>query len=212
MGGYWLSFARDGRDQIVVPGWSMTDAILWQPRFGHSSRGEMDVLGMAFDPLIQADRRWIHKSHYLVDTNFDAWMQHLPLSQVHPRWQDSYVTKVTTKVSRDVVNGALKLTFRLTGSDRPRELTELKLRKNLAETLDVSAPAGFVVQPYQYAWSSNRYIRWVSKIPLPRDRDVLVIIPAKKSNEGSGYIDFKYHYADRSEDWYSLGRINLPQN
>ena len=58
LGGYWTVPERDGRDKYSF-GLSITDAILWQPRFGHESLGHWDYAGAVFVPLIRLDRRFI---------------------------------------------------------------------------------------------------------------------------------------------------------
>ncbi len=93
LGGYWLELARDGKDRFApeLGGLSLTDALMWQPRFGHCSLGNADSLGIAFVPLIQIDQPLFHPTHYLSDTNFDVWFQGLPPSKVHPRFRQDFM-------------------------------------------------------------------------------------------------------------------------
>jgi hypothetical protein len=187
----------------------MTVAIMWQPRFGHYSLGQVDNLGLAFAPLIQLDQSWIHHTHYLIDDGFDEWIKNLPLSQVHPRWRDDYVTHVSATARRDEAGRRVQLTFRLTGSDRPRVLTEIRIDRPLAEALGVSPPHDFTEKPYDDAWFNKRTIRWVGQIALPRDKDVQIVLPVMNPNAGKGRISYVYCYGDNSEDWSDINGIKL---
>jgi hypothetical protein len=93
LGGYWLEFARDGKDRFApeLGGMSLTDAIMWQPRFGHCSLGRADSLGITFSLLIQIDQACLHRTHYLSDTNFDVWFSGLPPSKVHPHFRADFI-------------------------------------------------------------------------------------------------------------------------
>jgi len=93
LGGYWMEFVRDGKDRFApeLGGFSMTDAVMWQPRFGHCSLGSVDSVGIAFVIFIQIDQACFHRTHYLSDTNFDAWLQGLPASEVHPRFRQQFL-------------------------------------------------------------------------------------------------------------------------
>jgi hypothetical protein len=92
LGGYWLIPARDGRDHFLpeLGGLSITDAIIWQPRFGHCELGHTDRAGLFFLPLFQIDQKWFHATHYLVDENYEKWIQGLPRSKVHPRFREVF--------------------------------------------------------------------------------------------------------------------------
>jgi hypothetical protein len=93
LGGYWLELTRDGKDRFAPErgGLSLTDALMWQPRFGHCSLGYADSLGIAFVPLIQIDQAWFHPTHYLSDTNFDVWLHGLSPAKVHPRFRQDFI-------------------------------------------------------------------------------------------------------------------------
>ena len=92
VGGYWLIPDRDGhvRFKQEFGGLSMTVAIMWQPRFGHSALGQLDFLGAFFGPLIAVDRAWIHPTHHLTDDDFDGWLRALPASKVHPKFREEF--------------------------------------------------------------------------------------------------------------------------
>jgi hypothetical protein len=83
LGGYWSKPDRDGRHRWSSGGY-MTDAFLWQPRFGYCAPGRSDWLGRIYKPLIQIDRALIHRTHYLVDAGFWEWMTTSPVSVWHP--------------------------------------------------------------------------------------------------------------------------------
>jgi hypothetical protein len=91
-GGYWLQLSRDGKDRFAPEfgGLSLTDAIMWQPRFGHYSLGSVDRLGFVFIIPIQIDQACFHKTHYLSDTNYKAWADQLHRSKVHPTFRDEF--------------------------------------------------------------------------------------------------------------------------
>ena len=93
LGGYWMEFERDGKDRFApeLGGLSLTDAVMWQPRFGHCSLGNIDSMGIAFVPLIQIDQAWFHRTHYLSDTNFEVWVQGLAVSEMHPRFRREFI-------------------------------------------------------------------------------------------------------------------------
>jgi hypothetical protein len=141
-GGYWLIPERDGRDKYSF-GLSITDAILWQPRFGHEALGDLDLSGAFYTPLIRLDREFIHPTMYLSDETFEK-ISNLKISQVHPHWRDEFLTKITATTIEDETNKVLRCTFNYTGSDYPREIVEIKMKRALADSLVVSAPNGFV--------------------------------------------------------------------
>ena len=92
-GGYWMIPGRDGqvRYKQEFGGLSMTVAIMWQPRFGHSALGHLDFFGTFFGPLVALDRAWIHPTHNLTDDDFDSWLRALPTSKVHPKFREEFV-------------------------------------------------------------------------------------------------------------------------
>ena len=89
-GGYWMHFQRDGEHRFFW-GLSMRDAILWQPRYGHQSVGDDDFLGILFSPLMELDRKYIHRTHYRDDADFDDWVNHVARSQVHPECREKFL-------------------------------------------------------------------------------------------------------------------------
>lgn len=192
-GGYWLIPEMDGRDHLFSWGWALHNAFLWQPRFGHEARGDLDISGAIYAPLIYADRQWIHKTIYLSDSNGFDTMKHLSLSQVHPEFRDDYVTKITGMGLRDEKNLKIHCALRLTGSGNPRSITEIRLARNVAETLEISPPEGFVEKPFNthQSYLQQNYIRWVGKIPLVRDHDVMLDFPSKHPVAGSGTMRFQ---------------------
>src|SRR5262249_48680688 len=79
MGGYWLEPARDGQHRFrsELGGLSIADAIMWQPRFGRCFPGHIDRMGLLFAAPIQIDQWYFHKTHYLLDSNYVAWLEQL---------------------------------------------------------------------------------------------------------------------------------------
>src|SRR5712691_4331249 len=63
---------------------------MWQPRFGHCCLGRFDCAGVFFVPLIQIDQRYFHKTHYLSDPTYKAWIDRLSRSKVHPAFRDEF--------------------------------------------------------------------------------------------------------------------------
>jgi hypothetical protein len=112
LGGYWLAPARDGRDRFAPEfgGLSITDAIMWQPRFGRCSLGDLDRPGVLFVPLIQIDQRHFHKTHYITDPDYDAWIRGLPRSKVHPVFRQEFDDFVRTNKPH-ALNGGIALQF-----------------------------------------------------------------------------------------------------
>jgi hypothetical protein len=213
MGGYWLVPGRDGRVRFKPEfgGLSMTVAIMWQPRLGHNSLGESDFLGTLSEPLILLDRAWFRKTHYLTDNDFDSWIEHLPVSKVHPRWRDEYVTKVTAEVTRDEAKRELRCKIRLSGSDRPRNLTEIMIDRELAEVLGATPPPTFVEKPFEgsRAYRNKTKILWVGKTALFKGEDVLIVVPVARPKEGAGTIVFSYRYSDDSENSVQTCSVKL---
>lgn len=66
-GGYWLVPERDGMQRYPAQygGMAYSNAVLWQPRFGHYSLDNSDLLGSMYRPLIIMDRRWLHETFYM---------------------------------------------------------------------------------------------------------------------------------------------------
>jgi hypothetical protein len=119
LGGYWLAPARDGRDRFAPEfgGMSITDAIMWQPRFGHWCLGHLDRAGVFFVPLIQIDQRYFHKTHYITDPNYEAWIRRLPRSKVHPTFLDGFDAYTRTNHTASS-NGAITSQLHLAHSQR----------------------------------------------------------------------------------------------
>jgi len=93
LGGYSLAPERDGKNRFKPEfgGLSITDAILWQPRFGHQSLGRLDFWGAVFSPLIAVDRAVFHHTHYMMDAEFENWLKSLPASKVQPQFRDKFI-------------------------------------------------------------------------------------------------------------------------
>jgi hypothetical protein len=92
LGGYWLRPERDGDHRFApeLGGLSLTDAIMWQPRFGCCALGHLDGAGLLFMPLIQLDQRCFHKTHYLTEPSYSRWIEQLPRSKVHPVFREDF--------------------------------------------------------------------------------------------------------------------------
>lgn len=87
-GGYWMSPERDGSYQLG--GLSTHTAIQWQTRFGYHSRYSSELLGSVYAPLVALDRKFVHPTHNVCDSDITEWADTLPLSQIHPVWRESY--------------------------------------------------------------------------------------------------------------------------
>ncbi|HEY5041823.1 MAG TPA: hypothetical protein VIK53_07455 [Verrucomicrobiae bacterium] len=204
-GGYWMIPEMDGHDRYSF-GLVMPTAFLWQPRFGHEAIGNYNFLGILYDPLIRFDRAFIHKTIYLSDDKGFDTVAHLPISKVHPQFRDDYVTKVTAIASRNERKQAIQCTLRLTGSDSPRTITEIWMSREMEQALDASPPEDFVGKPFEdYQKHFNeKYIRWVGKLSLPRDQDVILVFPVKHLMAGSGTIRFQCDLNKKTEINHSI--------
>lgn len=212
-GGYWLQPRMDGthRYKPEFGGLAFMDAILWEPRFGRNALGDLDYLGCLFEPLIWADRKWLHTTHYLDDDEFDAWIKRLPVSKVHPIWRDDFVTRLEVSMMRNETEHALQCKLRLTGSDHPRVITEIWMPRELAVASESSPPTGFAEVAFQEyrSWRSNKTIRWVGQTSLVRDEDVVLSIPSNQPKAGTGKIVFTYRRKDKPDDGGSLKFVTL---
>ena len=190
-GGYWLIPEMDGRDRYSF-GLAMNDAFLWQPRFGHEALGNFDFLGTLYRPMLRLDRACIHRTIYLSDDKGFDRMKHLPVSKVHPEFRDDWITKVAGTGFYDENKHVFQCTLRLTGSDSPRAIKEIQMEREMAQALGVAPPEGFVEKPFAdyETYFKKNYVRWVGRLPLVRDHDVIVNIPAKQPAAGSGKIRF----------------------
>jgi hypothetical protein len=209
-GGYWLVPEMDGRDRYSF-GLAMPTAIMWQPRFGHEAIGHLDFLGALYTPLIRFDQRIIHPTIYISDDESEKKISDLKVSEVHPHWRDEFLTKVTVAAIGNESEKVLRCTFRYTGSDYPREIAEIKIRKELAKTLDVSPPSGFVEKTFESyeKYDQEHYVCWVGKLALSKDQDVILTIPAKQPQAGTGRIVFYYQRTDNSTDSRNVCSIEL---
>jgi hypothetical protein len=210
-GGYWLIPERDGKDKYSF-GLSITDAILWQPRFGHEAFGDLDFCGTFYMPLIWFDRKFIHQTIHLSDEDFGQKFSSLTVAQVHPHWRDDFLTKVTATAIEDETNKVIRCTFNYTGSDHPREITEIKMRRILADSLAVSSPNGFVETPYEgsYQFLNTNYVHWIGKLPLDKEQDATLQFPVKQFEGSTGSIVFYYQRTDNSVDSKIFCSVKLP--
>lgn len=210
-GGYWLIPEMDGRDRYSF-GLSMPTAIMWQPRLGHEAIGNFDFLGIFYKPLIRFDRKFVHTTIYLSEDDGEKTISNLKIAQVHPHWRDEYATKVTAIGIRDESGQVIRCTFRYTGSDHPREIAEIKIRKELAKAWGVSPPSGFVEKSFEdyQKYQQEHYVRWVGKLALPKDQDVILAIPMKQPKAGVGRIVFYYQRTDdASRDFGNFCSVEL---
>jgi hypothetical protein len=199
-GGYWLRPEMDGRDRYSF-GLSMPTAILWQPLFGHEAIGRWDYVGVFFKPLIRFDRKLVHTTIYISDETGEEKIANLKIFQVHPHWRDECATQIKVVAVRDESEQAIKCTFRYTGSDHPREIAEIRIRKELAKALDVSPPSSFIEKHFDGVsekLSYDRYVRWIGKLALPKNQDVILAIPTKHPQAGIGRIVFYYQRTDNA--------------
>jgi hypothetical protein len=212
LGGYWLKPEMDGHDRYSF-GLAMPTAIMWQPLLGHEAMGHLDYFGALYMPLIRLDRRVIHPTIYISDDVGSQKLSNLKKSQVHPHWRDEFATKIAATGVRDESGQAIRCTFRYTGSDRPREITEIRVRKELARKLDASPPSTFTEKPFENhydEWLNEIYVRWTGRFSLSKDHDVILVIPAKQPQAGTGSIVFFYQRTDdASHDFKNLCSAEL---
>lgn len=212
LGGYWIKPEMDGHDRYSF-GLAMPTAFLWQPYLGHEAIGHFDTLGILYKPLIQLDRRLVHPTIYLSDTNGFDKVTSLKISQVHPYWRDEYFTKVIGTVVRDETNQIIKCTLHYANSNHPCEITEIRVRHQLADTMQVSAPEGFWLQASTntyYQIAAKYDVVWTGVVPLYKDQDIIVSIPAKNPLAGAGRITFYYARTDDSSgDFHGVCSIEL---
>ncbi len=198
-GGYWIVPEMDDRDRWSF-GLAMHTAFLWQPYLGHEAIGHFDTLGVLYKPLIQIDRRLVHPTIYLLDTN-GSEIANLRTSQVHPYWRDEYFSKVTVTAVRDEISQTIKCTLHYANSNHPREITEIRISHQLADAMQVSAPEGFSLQALTntyYKIVAKYDVVWTGVEPLYKDQDVIVTIPTKNPLAGAGRIVFYYARTDDS--------------
>ena len=89
-GGYDPYFTSDGRlsyrGVILVH-----NCIMWQPRLGsYYNEYRHDFIGVAFYPLLQLDRRCIHRTHSIGDNDFPKWWKSLAATDIHPEYRSDY--------------------------------------------------------------------------------------------------------------------------
>jgi hypothetical protein len=210
-GGFWLVPEMDGHDRYSF-GLAMPTAFIWQPLFGHEAIGNYDSLGVFYEPAIRLDRRFIHLTIYLSDKHGFEKVANLPASTVHPHWRDDFLTKVTATAIIDETNKLLRCVFRYSGSDNPREIIEIKMRREVADSLGAtSSPNGFVQKPYEdsYQFLDTNYVHWVGKLPLVKDQDVILQFPATQPKAGTGNIVFFYQRTDNAIDSKGLCSVEL---
>jgi hypothetical protein len=200
----------DGRDRYSF-GLAMPTAFMWQPRFGHEALGDVNFFGAFYTPLIRFDRKFVHPTIYLSDKNFDQKFSSLKVSQVHPHWHDDFLTKITATAREDETNKVLYCTFHYNGSDYPRAITEIKMKRALADELAVSSPDGFIQKPYEggYQFLNTNYIHWVGKLPLSKNQDITLQFPAKQPKAGTGRIVFYYQRTDGDIDSKNISVVEL---
>ena len=210
LGGYWLVPEMDGRDRLGGF-WALHTAIMWQPRFGHEAMGHLDYLGALYTPLIQLDRKLIHPTIYISDDKGEKKISNLKASEVHPHWRDEFLTKVTVTVTRDESNKVIQCVFRYTGSDNPREIVEIEMRRALADSMGVSPPNGFLERPYEgrSEFLKTNYVYWYGKLPLAKDRDAILQFLAKQPNADAGHITFFYQRVGNTVDPTSICSAEL---
>ena len=214
-GGYWLIPERDGRDKYTF-GLSITDAILWQPRFGHESLGHWDYIGAAFQPAIKLDRKLFHPTLYFLDENFDHRVTNLPASQIHPYWHEEFLKKVAVEGILNQKDGTITCKIHYEGSTHPREIFAIRVRKDFVNAAELSPPEGFIAKPFDgHDDFKNKYdVRWIGKIELKPNKDLLVTIPAKNpkaaTNQPNYYCSFWYQRTDdTNEDFINFSSIKF---
>jgi hypothetical protein len=208
-GGYWLVPERDGKDKYSF-GLSITDAILWQPRFGHEALGDFDLAGILYTPLIKFDRKFIHPTMYLSDETFQK-ISSFRISQVHPHWRDEFLTKIKVAAVEDETNKILNCFFSYTGSDHPREIVEIKMKRVLAESLGASAPDGFTIntnEGFDQFFKTN-YVYWTGKLLLKTNQNVTLQFPVQNFKGSTGNVVFYYQRSDHAIDSRNICSVEL---
>lgn len=90
LGGYDPYYTSDGRNRYNS-GLLVHDCIMWQPRFGtYYNEYRRDALGLAFSPLMRLDQRYFHRTHSMLDDDFQRWWLSLTDSDIHPRYRADY--------------------------------------------------------------------------------------------------------------------------
>jgi hypothetical protein len=118
-GGYYLVAEMDGkvRWRPEYGGLAFPSAILWQPRFGHDALANQDWLGWTYHPLIEIDRKYVHRTKYLVGPSLSLvegtaamlkWLDTAPLSEIHPDFRERVLkerlTSRTTPTQNESTN------------------------------------------------------------------------------------------------------------
>ena len=171
----------DGRDRYTF-GLAIPTAILWQPRFGYLALAPHDSLGAIYAPLIRIDRRFFHPTIYIFDDEKDTKASSLPIFKVHPFWRDAYLTRFRATALPIDEKRVIECNLLLTGTRRPHELTELRISRELVMALGVTAPTNFTQLDWtdHQSWRSNRYVRWVGKVPLVTNQNTTLLIPIQR--------------------------------
>jgi hypothetical protein len=117
---------------------------------------------------------------------------------------------VTVKAAAvcDVAAHSVRVTMRLTGTQKTYKVTEISVPRDLARVLGVRAPQGFAEQALpleerlkgdadsvkfveDFNWAN---LRWIGELPLTPNREVAFMIPAESPQGGSGTFSFVYSW------------------
>lgn len=114
------------------------------------------------------------------------------------------ISKLTAVALRDEGAHILRCTLRFTGQDKPHNVTEIQLPRELVQALGASPPSGFTDEPYvagpkvgDEAWVqkfNRETVRWVGQLALPAEQDVVLSIPVQQPRAGTGTIQFRYEH------------------
>jgi hypothetical protein len=128
-------------------------------------------------------------------------------------------TKLSVTASRDEGGRAIQCTLRFTGSDKPHAVTEIKMPREWVQVLGASPPSGFAEQPLvaekktddqAFIEKFNREtVRWIGQLAVPKDQDVVVLIPAQHPRIGSGTIRFQYEYRGKLGGSIQFSQVTL---
>jgi hypothetical protein len=103
--------------------------------------------------------------------------------------------------------------FTLHRIEHPREAYEIRIGRDVALAWEMSAPYGFAEEFFEAhgkCFSGTNYVWWTGKLPLPRNKDVLLEIPAKQLGAMPGRLTIYYHRTDdASEDHRGVAIIEL---
>ena len=133
--------------------------------------------------------------------------------------------RVTASLKRIIPNESLVL--EIDNNDKTNFITVISIPRQLAETLAVSPPEGFLVEPMPLSESERKdretveyakeydaqTLRWAGRFRLMPNELTELMIPARNTSDLSGRIDFQYEAKvgfGGSISFFSLSLDSLP--